>query len=270
LGKFHLKGRNTLITGASSGIGKELSECFAREGSNLLLGCHPSEEDVLTEWADQLRHRHGVKATAFPIDLSEETGPESLHQAVVGSGERIDVLVNNAGIMAYGNFHQISLEDQHTLVKVNLIAYMKLMRLFLPQMIEAGEGRVLNVVSVAAFQPTAYHAAYGASKAFVQSLSEAVNQEIKGTGVKVVTLNPSYTDTPLLKSGGFPDRLWWFHVSGVSDPAVIARKGMKAFKREKAVYIPGIVNRFVHSFLPRLVPRALTNAISRRALRERL
>ncbi len=98
------------------------------------------------------------------------------------------MLVNNAGILLYGNFHEIPLERQELLVNLNLIAYFKLMRLFLPDMVDAKEGRILNIVSTAAFQPTVHHATYGASKAFVQSLSQAVNQEIKGTGVKVFTL----------------------------------------------------------------------------------
>jgi hypothetical protein len=269
LGKFDLRGKNVLITGASSGIGRELSECFAKEESNLLLGCHPSEKDILTKWADDLHNRYAVKTITFPIDLSEENGPENLYQQIKQSGDRIDVLVNNAGILLYGNFHEIPLERQELLVNLNLIAYFKLMRLFLPDMVDAKEGRILNVVSAAAFQPTVHHATYGASKAFVQSLSQAVNQEIKGTGVKVFTLNPSYTSTPLLKGGGFPERIWWYKISGLSDPKVIAHKGMKAFKSEKTVYIPGLRNWFIHSILIRLTPRSLVDILSYWALRER-
>ena len=269
MGKFDLRGKNVLITGASSGIGRELSECFAKEGSNLLLGCHPSEKDILTKWADELYNRYAVKTTTFPVDLSEENGPENLFQRVKQSVNRIDVLVNNAGILLYGNFHEIPLERQELLVNLNLIAYFKLMRLFLPDMVDAKEGRILNVVSAAAFQPTVHHATYGASKAFVQSLSQAVNQEIKGTGVKVFTLNPSYTSTPLLKGGGFPERIWWYMISGLSDPKVIAHKGMKAFKSEKTVYIPGLRNFFIHSILIRLTPRSLVDILSYWALRER-
>jgi len=267
--KYELRGKNVLITGASSGIGRELSECFAREGSNLLLGCHPSEGDILAKWASELQERYAVEAATFPIDLAEEKGPEDFYQRVKQSIDRIDVLVNNAGILLYGNFNEIPLERQELLVQLNLVAYFKLMRLFLPQMVEAREGRILNVVSTAAFQPTVHHATYGASKAFVQSLSEAVNQEIKGTGVKVFTLNPSYTNTPLLKGGGFPERIWWYKISGLGDPAVIARKGIEAFKGEKEVYIPGLINWFVHSVLIRFVPRRLTNFISYWGLRAR-
>ena len=267
--RFELKEKNVLITGASSGIGKELSECFAREGSNILLGCHPSERDILERWASELQYRYSVETETFPIDLAEEKGPENLYRSVRQSVDRVDVLVNNAGTLLYGNFHEIPIERQELLVQLNLVAYFKLMRLFLPEMVEAREGRILNVVSAAAFQPTAHHATYGASKAFVQSLSEAVNQEIRGSGVKVFTLNPSYTSTPILKGGGFPDRVWWYNISGLSDPAVIARKGIKAFKGEKEVYIPGRINWFAHTVLIRFVPRRLTNLISYWGLRAR-
>ncbi len=268
MGKFDLNGRNVLITGASSGIGKELSSCFAEEGCNLLLGCHPSESAVLDEWAEEVNAKYGGMTFTFPIDLSQDEGPSDLYQAAKKSVDRVDVLVNNAGILFYGKFHEIPLEHNELLIKVNLIAYFKLMRLFLPDMIKAGEGRILNVVSAAAFQPTVYHASYGAAKAFVQSLSEAANEELRGTGVKVFTFNPSYTDTPLLRSGGFPKSLWWFKISGLSDPEVMAHKAIKAFKKEKAVYIPGVRNWLVHSVLVRLAPRRLSNVLAYWVLRE--
>jgi short-subunit dehydrogenase len=268
LGKLELKGKRVLITGASSGIGRELAACFAGEGCDLLLGCLPSEADILDAWTGELRVKYGVEIATFPLDLAEDNGPERLYDAVKEHADSVDVLVNNAGVLYYGDFHDTPLERHELLVKVNLVAYFKLMWLFISDMVVAGEGRVLNVVSTAAFQPTVYHASYGAAKAFVQSMSEAVNEELKGTGVKVCTFNPSYTDTPLLRGGGFPARLWWFWISGLSDPAVMARKAVKAFKKEKAVYIPGFRNWFVHTILVRVVPRRLSNLLAYWVLRE--
>ncbi len=268
MSKSDLGGKNVLITGASSGIGRELSRCFAAEGSNLLLGCHPSEKDILEGWASELRAMYGVRVSALPIDLSDDRGPETLYDSVKRTVDRIDVLVNNAGILHYGDFSEIPLRDHESLVKVNVIAYLKLMRFFLNDMVKVGEGRILNVVSAAAFQATVYHATYGASKAFIQSLSEAANEEIKGTGVSVFTFNPSYTKTPLLSRGGFPERVWWYRISGLSDPADMARKAMKAFKQEKPLYIPGIRNWLVHSVLVRVMPRSLLNTLSGWVLRE--
>ena len=174
-----LKGKNVLITGAASGIGKALTECFAREGSNLFLGSHPCEEDQLDRWADYLEHQYHIKTKRFSVDLALDSGPELLHEQVIQTGEGIDILVNNAGVMLYGSFAELPLDGQIKMISVNVIAYVKLMRLFLPDLMKRKSGRVLNIVSASAFQPSAHHAVYGATKAFVQSLSEAVGQEIK-------------------------------------------------------------------------------------------
>jgi short-subunit dehydrogenase len=266
---YQVKGRHVLITGAASGIGKALSECFAREGSNLFLGAHPAEDEKVREWAATLTRRYGIKIWAFPADLAGEKGPETLYELVRATGHPIDVLVNNAGLMAYGNLDQIPLTRQEQVIRVNAIAYFKLMRLVLPDMISRGKGRILNVSSVSAFLPTVHHAVYGATKAFVQSLSEAVNQELKGTGIMVCTLNPSYTKTPLLKQEGFPKRLWWYTYSGLSSPEDVAQKGFKAFRKGKTFYIPGLHNWFVHALLQRFVPRRMTAIISFWALKAR-
>jgi hypothetical protein len=268
LPKYELRGKNVLITGASSGIGRELSRCFAAEGSNLALGCHPSDKDALEAWSAELAEKYRVKVSGFPIDLAEPGGPEGMCDSVKRTFGKVDVLVNNAGILHYGRFGEIPFADHEALIEVNVTAYLKLMRLFLPDMVKAGEGRILNVVSTAAFQPTPYHATYGASKAFMQSLSEAVSGELRGTGVKVLTFNPSYTRTPLLSRGGFPTRVWWYRISGLSDPEDMARRAVKAFKKEKPLYIPGIRNWLVHSLLIRVTPRSLINTLSTWVLQE--
>jgi uncharacterized protein len=260
--KIILKDKNVLITGAASGIGKALSECFAREGANLFLGSRPEEAEILSHWADELKRKFHITARTYPVDLSLADGPDMLYKQVSQASEPIDVLVNNAGVLSYGNFVQLPMDKQIYMISVNVIAYLKLMRLFLPQMTKRKSGSILNVVSASAFQPSAHHAVYGATKAFMQSLSEAVSQEVKGAGIKICTLNPSYTDTPLLNREGFPKKLWWFLVSGVSSPDEIARKGLKAFKKGKPVYIPGIQNWITHAILTRITPRRLMSFIS--------
>lgn len=256
-----LKDKNVLITGASSGIGKALSEAFAKEGAHLFLGCHPSETNALSAWAEYLKRRYGIRVLTYPVDLAAERGPETIYEEIARTGAIINVLVNNAGLMAYGDFHNLPMARQELLIKVNLIAYFRLTHLFAGDMVARGEGRIMNVSSVSAFQPSVHHAVYGATKAFIQNFSEAVNQELKGTGVSVCTLNPSYTDTPLLK-GDFPAHLRWFHISGLSSPEDIARKGLQAIMKGKTVYIPGIRNWFIHDVLLRFVPRRLAAQIS--------
>jgi len=260
--KIILKDKNVLITGAASGIGKAFAECFAREGANLFLASRPEEADILSSLANELGKKHHIKTRIYPLDLSLAEGPDRLYEQVSQANEPIDVLVNNAGILYYGDFANLPMDKQIYMISVNVIAYLKLMRLFLPQMIKRKSGNILNVVSASAFQPSAHHAVYGATKAFMQSLSEAVSQEVKGAGIKICTLNPSYTDTPLLSREGFPKKLWWFFVSGVSSPDEIARKGLKAFKKGKPVYIPGIQNWITHAILTRITPRRLMNFIS--------
>jgi hypothetical protein len=266
---YEVKGRHVLITGAASGIGRALSECFAKEGAHLFLGAHPAEEEKILAWAKSLSLRYNVKTWALPVDLADEHGPEKLFERVNATGFQLDILVNNAGLMAYGAMDNIPLERQVQLIKVNSLAYFKLMRLIIPEMVKRGTGRILNVSSVSAFQPTVYQAVYGATKAFIQSLSEAVDQELKGTGIRVCTLIPSYTNTPLLNSEGFPKRLWWYAFSGLSTPEEVAAKGFEAFCKGKVFYIPGWRNWFVHALLQRFVPRRFALTISSWVLKAR-
>jgi len=266
---YTLKDKYVLITGASSGIGKELARCFAKEGAHCILSAHPSEAPALSDLSGELESRYGIKTWSFGVDLAGEDGPKKLYDEVKAHVSVIDVLVNNAGLMVYGDFHQADISRQLTLVHVNIRAMMLLMRLFLKEMAARRDGRILNVSSVSAFQPTVHHAVYGASKAFVQSLSEAVNEEVRRSGVKVCTLNPSYTNTPLIKGGDFPEKLWWYAVSGLADPAVIAQKGVRALKKGKSLYIPGFKNRFIHILLPRISSRKIINFFSYHALKSR-
>ena len=233
-----------------------------------MLGCHPSERETLELWAQNLSAKFGSRISTYPVDLSHDDGPESLYAMVKRDHVKLDILVNNAGIISYGEFHQIPIARHESLVMVNALAYLKLMRLALADMVAQGSGRVLNVVSVAAFQPVAFQAVYGAAKAFIQSLSGALNQELAGTGIMVCTLNPSYTDTPLLKGDDFPRHLRWFKISGLSDPDTIARKGIKAFKKGKRIYIPGPFNWLVHSVLVKFTPRIIAETLSRFAMRD--
>ena len=269
MSSYELKGKHVLITGAASGIGSELSRCFAGEGSHCILCSHPSEAQKLMNFSEELRNTYNVNTWSFAEDLAEEEGPDKLYNEVKARIPVIDVLVNNAGLMVYGDFNKADINRQIRLVHVNIRALMTLMYLFLKDVTARGEGRILNISSVSAFQPTVHHAVYGASKAFVQSLSEAVNEEVRRSGVRVCTLNPSYTNTPLIKGGDFPERLWWYSISGLNDPAVIAQEGIRALKKGKSVHIPGLRNKIIHILLPRLSARKITNLLSYYVLKSR-
>ncbi len=266
MNKIRLKDKNVFITGGASGIGRELSRCFAAEGANLVLAALAEEQETLKSWGEELRRTYAVEVRTITGDLALPEGPETMYRQVQEGTAPIDVLVNNAGTMAFGKFHELSLVDQERVVAVNLRAYMVLMRLFLPDMIDRGAGYVFNVSSVSAFVPTPRHAVYGATKAFVQSLSEAVQQELKGTGVSVFTLNPGYTDTPLLKGRGFPEKLRFYRFGGKSDPAAIAAKAVRAFVRGKRVYIPEAHLWFAFFVMSRFLPKRLINANAERMI----
>jgi len=264
---YEVKGKNVLITGAASGIGKELSLLFAKDGANMVMDDMPEKKAVLDQWAGELKSKFGVRVWTFGINLAEESGAETLYSSAAKAAGKIDILVNDAGTLAYGNFADIDYQKQDFMVRTNVLAVFRLTRLALPGMIKAGDGRILNMSSCSAFQPTVYHAAYAATKAFVHSMSEAVNAEIQGTGVKVLTFSPPYTKTPMLKDGNLPEKMFWFKISGLWDPAVIAAIGYKSFRSGKAICIPGPVNWFMHSIVVRLSPHGMLSAISLRAMK---
>jgi hypothetical protein len=251
------KGKNTLITGASSGIGKHLAECFAKDGAKLFLSAHPSEEKALTDWAKTLKERYGVPVWTFTSDLALPNGPQKLFDEAEKAARQIEVLVNNAGILTYGEFKDVSYENLERMIQVNYTAYVALMRLAIGPMVERKSGAILNVASASAFQPTPMHAVYGATKSAVLHTSLAVAQEVRPYGVAVCSLNPSYTNTPLLnkETSNFPGRLRWFAVSGFPEPQTIAQKGYRAFKKGRLAYVPGPLNAFIHKFLIGLTPK---------------
>ncbi len=264
---YEVKGKNVLITGAASGIGKEFSLLFARDGANMLLDDMPQKKTALDQWGDELMSRFNIRVWTFGIDLAEESGAETLYNSSIKVAEKIDILINDAGTLTYGNFVETDYQKQDFMIRTNALAVYRLTRLALPAMLKAGDGRILNMSSCSAFQPTVYHAVYGATKAFVQSMSEAVNAEIKGSGVKVLTFSPPYTKTPLLKDANMPEKMMWYKISGLWDPVVIAATGYKAFKDGKNICIPGPLNWLMHSIVVRLSPHNMLNAISLRAMK---
>ncbi len=264
--KYDFNGKTVLITGASKGIGKALAIEFAKRGANLALSALPKEADLLSGLGKELGESYGIKTWLFPVDLSEPSGLDELYEAVTREVGDIYALVNNAGIAAYGRVWESSWEPQLRTVQVNLVAPMRLMYLFLKDMVKKGEGVVFNTSSVAGLQPTPFHTVYGATKAALQSLSQGIRVELKGTGVTVCTLNPSYTDTDILKAEGFPEKLRWFSISGLSTPEWIAKKAIKAFEKGKFIYVPGVLTKFIHLFLIRVSPKRIVDAMSQRFL----
>jgi short-subunit dehydrogenase len=240
---------------------------LAKRGARLALGALPAEAGILDAFAAELTRDFGVVVRLFPVDLSEPDGPHRLYQAVRADIGDLDILVNNAGVIVYGDFHRQSWEKLDRLLAVNLRAYTRLMHLALPDMTARGRGWILNVVSASAFSPTPHHALYGATKAAVQALSDAVRMEIRGSGVGITTLNPAYVDTPLLKGEGFPKKLPWYRLSGLANAAWVAEKGLDAMEKGRALCTPGLRNYLSIAVLPRFTPRFLLHEIAYRVLK---
>jgi hypothetical protein len=257
--RHDFKDKKVLITGAAGGIGSALATEFAKRGARLLLAGIPAEKKALTDLARRLSKDHGVETRLFTVDLSTKGGPEKLYAAVKKEVGDIYALVNNAGAVAYGKVWELPWEPQERTLTVNLLVPLRLMHLFIPDMVKKGEGVVFNTASVQSFQPTPYHSVYCATKAGLQMLSQGIRTELRGTGVSVCTLNPPYTNTPMLRTKGFPKQVRFYKISGIKDPAWIAKKAIRAFEKDKFLYVPGLWAKFIHLVVIRFSPRRLVD-----------
>src|SRR5947209_5684123 len=185
--------RTALITGASSGIGRELANLFARDHYDLVLVARNSSR--LAQAADELQRQFGITAKSFPLDLTAGSAPQFLFEQLAREGVTIDVLVNNAGYGRLGAFAEVSAEDSLGQIQLNITALTQLTKLFLGPMLERKSGKILNVASTAGFQPGPLMAVYYATKGYVISFSEALANELHGSGVTVTCLCPGATDT---------------------------------------------------------------------------
>lgn len=246
-----------LITGASSGIGLELAKCFAADGSRLILAARNT--DALEKLAGELRRENKIEVIVLTADLSKAETPGRIFHELSARKIDVDILVNNAGFGAIGVFEQWPSERLVEMIQVNVAALMELTRLFLPEMIERRRGGVLNVGSVAGFLAGPGMTVYYATKAFVLSFSEALAEEVRGTGVKVSVLCPGPTPTNFGAVAGSQNaRL--FRVPG-TPASKVAQDGHRAFRHGKTICIPGIQNKFL-VFLMRLLPRAAIRRIA--------
>jgi short-subunit dehydrogenase len=251
-----------LVTGASSGIGRELARCFAADGSRLVLVARSG--GALETLADELRKAHKVDARVLVADLALPDAPTRLLKQLHHHGLKVDVLVNNAGFGAQGRFAELLLDRQLQMVQVKITALTHLTRLLLPGMIERRRGGVLNVASTAAFQPGPQMAVYSATKAYVLSFGEALAEEVAGTGVTVTALCPGPTETGFGDAAQMKDsRL--FRLGRMSAQKV-AEIGHQAFRRGRVVVVPGLRNRllaFSVRFSPRSVARKIAGALNK-------
>jgi len=245
-----------LITGASSGIGLELAKCFAADGSRLILVAR--NKDALEKLAEELRQKHKIETIVLPADLSLPEAPKQIFDSLAAQKISVDVLVNNAGFGLHGKFLEMSLSRQLEIIKVNVNALVELTGLFLPGLVERRAGGIFNVGSVAGFVPGPGLAIYYATKAFVQSFSEALSEELAGTGVSVTVLCPGPTETNFSAvSRGEKVRVVQTKKMSAEE---VARTGYAAFRNKKVISVPGLQNKAM-ILAARIAPRSMVRRI---------
>jgi len=257
-----------LITGASSGIGEVLAHCFARDGHRLVLVARSAHK--LQALADALHAAHGTRVDVLPADLAQPGAAADLAAALRRRRRSVDVLVNNAGVLEQGAFAAIAAERHQELIALNVAGLTAMLSAFLPGMLRRGRGRVLNVASIAAFQPVPTLASYAATKAYVLSLTEALAEELRGTGVSVGALCPGITATAMLDRAAvrnsrlaqLPD---WV-IGHVDD---VAAEAYHACLNDEVVTVPGLLNQtaaLASRAAPKWLLRRLTGVLGRKVL----
>jgi short-subunit dehydrogenase len=261
-------GRTALITGASSGIGAELARCFAKGGFDLVLVARSA--DKLRALAGELEAAYGVAVRVQPADLSQPNAAATLAAALRRRSVTVDVLVNNAGVLEQGAFRDIDASRHQALIELNVSALTAMLAQFLPPMCERGWGRVLNVASIAAFQPVPTLATYAATKAYVLSLTESLSEELKGSGVRLTALCPGITATQMVsRATAANDKLAKLPGFMIGDAAEVAAEGYRACLRGEVIKVPGVLNlagTLAARATPKWLLRSLSGAVVRRSL----
>ena len=252
------KEKYAIVTGASCGIGYELAKILAKDGKDIVIIAR--SRDQLEDLKREIENKHGTKVKVLAKDLSDPKAPPEIFSELEKEKIYIDVLVNNAGFGVYGMFLETDLREELDMIQVNAASLIHLTKLFLKGMVEDKSGYILNAASLCAFLPTPMEAVYCSTKAFVLHFSEALANELQGTGVRVTCLCVGLART------GFQKRA---HMENckvakrkMMDAATVAEAGYKALKRGKVIEIPGLVYKFAPWFA-RFAPRNVVTRVVR-------
>ncbi len=252
-----------LITGASSGIGAAYAEQLAALGLDLVLVAR--SQDRLEALASELR-KEGCRVETVALDLSRAQAAGKLRKAVQASGVRVDLLVNNAGFGTVGPFHRQSAAREAQEVRLNALAVLELCHAFLPAMLERGLGAIINVASVAGFQPMPYMATYGATKAFVLSLSEALWAEYRDQGIRVQCLCPGPVDTGFFEATGNERLREAVPRGAMMTPQRVVERSLRALVKGDSVVVPGAQNQAL-AWIAKVAPREMLAALTARVMK---
>ncbi len=261
-------GLKVLITGGSSGIGLELCRLFAADKHQLLIASKPQEE--LNKAQDLLKNEYPeLSLDCFQVDLAEPAGSEKLYEFVKQQGMVPDIVINNAGFGTYGPLMSIDEQRELAMIQLNIVNVYKLTRLYLKDMVERDAGTIMNIASIAAFQPTPMMATYAATKAFVNSFSRALDFELEEakSNVKVITVCPPSTRTPFQLSAGMQNTNT-FDTFFTLDADRVARDAYRAIHGKSKVVLPG-TNRKSLSWMVGLLPTKIQMKLARHYLSKR-
>ncbi|BBA79233.1 SDR family dehydrogenase/reductase [cyanobacterium endosymbiont of Rhopalodia gibberula] len=245
--------KTALITGASSGIGTAFAQELAMRQINLILVAR--SQNKLYQLAEKLQHQASIKVEVIIQDLTDQQAAKKVYDTIAEKRLSVDFLVNNAGFGDYGAFIQRELPRQVEMIQLNIVALVELTHLFLSEMQQRGTGNIINVASIAGFQPLPYLSVYAATKAFVLSFSEALWAENQGTDINILALCPGPTDSDFFKVADFPDNFINKNNGSLTSAKEVVKDALKALENRKSNTVPGgFINQFIVNssrFLPR-------------------
>jgi len=233
--------KTVLITGATSGIGLELAKLFAKDGYKLVIVARDEQE--LASTASMLQQQHNTEVTTISKDLFNPESGFELYDEVAGKGITIDVLVNDAGQGVYGEFVDSDLRRQLDIIQLNISSLVTITHLWLKDFVARGEGKILNLSSIASKTPGPWQSVYHGTKAFVQSFTESVRSEVKDKGVVITALLPGVTDTDFFNKADMNDSKAVQDKDAMADPADVAKDGYDALMRGDDKVISGMKNK---------------------------
>jgi len=252
-----------LVTGASSGIGYELARLFAKDGKNLVVVAR--SRDKLEELKGDLEKEHGIKVRVLPKDLSDPRSPQEIFSELDKEGINVDVLVNNAGFAVYGNFSDSDWQKEAEMLQVNIVSLTQLTKLFLKKMLEKKSGKIMNISSGVGFMPSPLVSVYSGTKHYVLGFSNAIANELKGTGVSVTCFCPTVTKTLFYQRANAENCKALKSRALVMDAATTAKLGYRALAKGKTTAAAGLPLSLM-MFWVRFMPRNLVCSLSKSVL----
>lgn len=252
-----------LITGCTSGIGKAFADLLAEKGFSLVLVSR--NEEKLKALSDELKCNYKINTFIIREDLEKEGAAHNIYEKLQREGVQIQILVNNAGFNECGAFLETNTEKELEMVQLHIVFTTEMMKLFLPEMVRQGNGRVLNVGSTGSYIPCPYDAVYAATKAYLLSVSKGINAELKKTGVSITTLCPGSTRTEFAHKAGMEETLL-FKIF-VMKPEKVAAIGYKALMKRKTSVIAGVYNKLLVASTY-LLPEKFINFLSKKMLKK--